>query len=88
MPDDAPSVNPLARTVPRVCHGGMKQPRLTTAPVDTHIGYATVVGAMTDAWAFVMAHVEEFPTPSVHITPVWSYPGEGPSYEAVVEGDV
>jgi hypothetical protein len=41
-------------------------------PTEVTIRYATTVDTLTDAWAFVMAHLEHVgPDPSIQITPAW-----------------
>jgi hypothetical protein len=60
-----------------------------SAPVERTIKYATTVGTLPEAWAFVMAHVDGVgPEPSIHIGPVWVY-GDGLNgrhFEVAVEG--
>ena len=64
----------------------MTDPQAKSPVLEKHVSYSLVVPDLAAAWLFVMDHVEEFRSPSIHITPMWSYPGEHLSYEAVVAG--
>jgi hypothetical protein len=43
-------------------------------PIEVTTRYATTVGYLSAAWAFVMDRLDSVgPDPSIHITPLWSY---------------
>jgi len=49
----------------------------TRTPIERTQRIATTVETLAEAWAFVMAHIDDVgPDPSVQIDPVWSRPFE------------
>lgn len=59
---------------------------------EKHVRYASdKLADLTAAWAFVMTHVDEFPTPHVEISPMWVYSDEEDGtlyFTATVSGNV
>jgi hypothetical protein len=48
----------------------------TRTPIERTTRIASTVETLTEAWAFVMEHVDTVgPDPSIKIDPVWSMPG-------------
>jgi hypothetical protein len=57
--------------------------------VEVTTRYATRVDELTDAFAFVMSHLElAGPTPNVHITSVWVISRDDPDAEPVTRFNV
>lgn len=47
---------------------------MSDAPVEVTTRYATTVESLTDAWAFVMEHLDSVgPDPRIEISPLWTY---------------
>lgn len=48
---------------------------MSSAPVEVTTRFATTVDELSDAWAFIMAKLEDVgPDPSVEISPIWLRP--------------
>lgn len=65
----------------------------TISPIEMTTQYATTVINLTDAWSFVMEHIDKVGTaPSISISPVWTFSNdkEDPEqhFEVVVSGMV
>ena len=63
-----------------------------TTPVEVTTKYATSVPTLPEAWAFVMARIDQVgDSPSVRINPIWRYSDDEDGtrvFEVVVEGMV
>lgn len=63
----------------------------TLSPIEVTRKYATTVPELTDAFAFVMARIDDVgPDPQVQISPFWSSSDDftGRKFEVVVSGMV
>lgn len=62
----------------------------TRTPIEKTIRYATSVDELSDAWAFVMEHLESVGDgPSISISPIWSGPEfDERRFEVTVSGMV
>lgn len=62
--------------------------------VEKHVRYVVTVKELTEAWAFIMEHTEEFARPSIEIQATSQYDTENPTgeweevYIVVVSGSV
>lgn len=59
--------------------------------VEKHVRYTEDVATLTDAWAFVMNHVDEFATPNIEIQAFQSFHAGGKSttgFAVTVHGSV
>ena len=60
-----------------------------TAPVEVTTRFATTVDDLPAAWAFVMARIDKVgPSPSVKISPIWSWQAHEGSETAVRQFEV
>lgn len=69
----------------------------TRTPIEVDTRYSTTVDELTDAWSFVMEHIDKIgPHPSIRIYPCWGVdrdealeePDDQVHFHAVVEGAV
>jgi hypothetical protein len=65
---------------------------MSNVTTEKHVRYATdTLDTLTQAWQFVMAHVDVFPAPSITINPMWVYSDSEDGvlhFSATVSGNV